>query len=91
MLVTMKIMKSGILVENTDVSSEEKDASVTKVCYKTRHLHGHCWKAKAYFTKENEVSFRKHDCPVVPNASCYCIDWHINCPFRYHAVYFQVY
>lgn len=31
MLVTMKKMKSGILIENTDVSSEEKDASITKV------------------------------------------------------------
>jgi hypothetical protein len=42
MLVTTKIMKSCVLVENTDVSSEEKDASITSVGYKTRYLHGHC-------------------------------------------------
>jgi hypothetical protein len=87
----MKIMKSCSLVENSDVSSEEKDASITKVQYKTRHLQRHCWKAKAHFMEDNEVPFKKHDCPVVPTAECYFIDWHINCLFRYHTVYFQVY
>jgi hypothetical protein len=68
MLVTMNIMESCILVENTDVSSEEEDASITRVWYMTKHLYGNCWKVKAYFTKYNYTSFKKHDCPVVPTA-----------------------